>query len=522
MILPVLLLSAALLLPMPALAASEDCSGYLRISPVSTYVQMVLKRADAGIAQAQSSSAAADFAPLHTPGWLRSIDRAVRSLLDSELRVGEREQELALASACLHLDSTLLSCAIDRTRTEIHSALQRGSWVGLWQLIDLLGFLQERQRQLVLGATDPLYRDTQWHRTRSFDPQEATYGTLSESTSAATCGDGLIQGAEECDDGNGSDGDGCGTGCTSEVCPFHSDYLTPGVTGYGCDATVMTAGDRLLFPPMESELNALQVLGATYGSFASILSDTSTGQQYNTDTSVHRTADGCVRWLGVCLANSSAPCSQDSDCYGSLGGICLQTKLVGAVRASNRHPFALEKDAWNSVRVFRTLRQKEGEARYSRDEETGRAPSMFSTAFRLYERDVSSLQGAWEALMFAEGVDPQRMIEDALSPFSGVVSSISTLANSPKGMRAFAERLSLYLLRTCMDRPCTLRLLHILKIVKTDSCFPYTNGEFLEHSCQEPDWKVCIDAVKETESDASDLPGFSPFAVTYPEPECSE
>ncbi len=51
----------------------------------------------------------------------------------------------------------------------------------------------------------------------------------------STCGDGLITGAEECDDGNTNDGDGCGKSCTVEVvtsrgggsgggCPYGTRY----------------------------------------------------------------------------------------------------------------------------------------------------------------------------------------------------------------------------------------------------------------------------------------------------------
>ena len=33
-----------------------------------------------------------------------------------------------------------------------------------------------------------------------------------------SCGDGLVEGVEECDDGNPVDGDGCDTNCTNTAC----------------------------------------------------------------------------------------------------------------------------------------------------------------------------------------------------------------------------------------------------------------------------------------------------------------
>jgi cysteine-rich repeat protein len=40
----------------------------------------------------------------------------------------------------------------------------------------------------------------------------------------AVCGNGILEGSEECDDGNNNDGDGCGTNCQTEIPASDCDY----------------------------------------------------------------------------------------------------------------------------------------------------------------------------------------------------------------------------------------------------------------------------------------------------------
>lgn len=54
----------------------------------------------------------------------------------------------------------------------------------------------------------------------------------------AVCGDGSQQGGEQCDDGNTVDGDGCDSGCTLEVCGNGSQQ-----SGEECDDGNLTSGD---------------------------------------------------------------------------------------------------------------------------------------------------------------------------------------------------------------------------------------------------------------------------------------
>ncbi len=68
------------------------------------------------------------------------------------------------------------------------------------------------------------------------------------------CGNGKVDSAETCDDGNRVDGDGCSSRCTLELCA--NGHLDPGeecddgnlIPGDGCSAacTIDTCGDRVL------------------------------------------------------------------------------------------------------------------------------------------------------------------------------------------------------------------------------------------------------------------------------------
>ncbi|RYZ68156.1 MAG: DUF4215 domain-containing protein [Proteobacteria bacterium] len=70
---------------------------------------------------------------------------------------------------------------------------------------------------------------------------------LSVSLGSPSCGDGLLTGEEQCDDGNETAGDGCSASCTSEdlpgsdVCPGADAVLAAGAEGtYGARLTVST------------------------------------------------------------------------------------------------------------------------------------------------------------------------------------------------------------------------------------------------------------------------------------------
>lgn len=64
-----------------------------------------------------------------------------------------------------------------------------------------------------------IYDDFQFYnRALSQNEINMEYNSQSAGTCALTCGDGLVTGTEQCDDGNSVNGDGCTSMCTAEVC----------------------------------------------------------------------------------------------------------------------------------------------------------------------------------------------------------------------------------------------------------------------------------------------------------------
>ena len=71
--------------------------------------------------------------------------------------------------------------------------------------------------------------------------------TLDAVLNPAVCGNGILDGNEECDDGNAINGDGCSTACKLEplpninTCPGHELTLAPAGNGYVASITASTA-----------------------------------------------------------------------------------------------------------------------------------------------------------------------------------------------------------------------------------------------------------------------------------------
>jgi hypothetical protein len=108
----------------------------------------------------------------------------------------------------------------------------------------------------------------------------------------------------------------------------------------------------------------------------------------------------------------------------------------------------------------------------------------------------SYLQGREEAAIFPQAIDPQLQIADALTSLHSAVSKLAKLATEKTGVRQFVLRYAYFLRRTCMYRPCSLMLDQVIKIASTDDCFPYTNGDFLMDSADNPRWERCKEAAK--------------------------
>ncbi len=545
-----LLLLIGLLLPQATFAASQVCGMLLpgnvnapAVMPVNpTYISPVLDRIQTGIEVSRQSPSASDFAQ-YAPDWIRQIDNAARSLLDSELRVAQQQRDLQEVTACHHLDRVLLLCATDRVVTELHTAFQNNSWGAILRLVELLSFTHQRELQLMKGGTDPFFRDRTWHVNHGFDPAGTIYGIPPEEgeTYDAICGDGYLVAPEECDDGNTGGGDGCSAVCTSEMCIFSSDYTEPSASGFGCDAEVMGQGGRAMFEPLRIELvqeqfiedmlreqqeraAALAQLQLSIDPTAEI--DPTGGFTVRT----HQTAVGCQDTRGFCEGDASIPCSETATCRAFGAGTCIITDLKGISINPERHTFSLERDHWRVISAFSRLRREQGLARVHRSDlqqdayipgtlpSSGELPE--SQQRRSYYREVSANQGNWEARGFVLGAEPQLLVLDKLKDLQKAIAKLAQFAASRQGLRAMVVRFSYFLLRTCMDRPCSLRLERIVKIALTDECFPYTTGLFAQSSCDNPSWQICHDAIADVESQYTPDEGFEEFDPPFPEPTC--
>jgi cysteine-rich repeat protein len=512
----------AAVVPTRAGAQGATCAALRDVVPVGEYVKMVLARADAGMQYAAGVGGGEGGESL-TPaaGWIRTADRALRGVLDTELRVTAQQRDLTDATACLHIDRVLLHCRMDEVRQQMRSALQAGSWGQVETLTDLLEFLQERERQLVNGALSPRARDTDWAVRRTFDPPGAAFGERVDGV--PVCGDGMIGAGEECDDGNTADGDDCSGTCMSNVCPFHSDYADATVFG-GCASIVLEEGNRLALPSVAAEHAALVWLEQSLIATQPV----DQGEMNQRQPPVA----GCMDARGTCEVLPSLPCTEGNDCLVAGGGACVMDDAARMSRTPERHALSADGDPLRVLAAFQQQRRDQGAQRRQRTDlllpgerrpdgdivpvepqTIGQASAL--PGRRSYYAGVSAQQGAREAVLFALTADPRLSIAAALQPLREATTALAGLTDAREGLRDLVIRFAAFLLRSCTDRPCNVLLQRIIAIAETDACFPYTSGAYLNHTCENPSWKACADAIES--GDAGMVEG---LLGVMPEPEC--
>lgn len=535
--------SMFVLQPEPAQALlSPDCKDALQsLPPVSShFTERVLERASAGLTFASTQSAHANF-NTYLPSWIRAIETAFLSLLDTQFRIVQTERDLLRNTACLRIDVYLLECKIDEVRTAFHQAIVGKRTESILRLQSLLHFLNQHLQVLVEGARDPSYQDPFWHRSFLFDNPSGPYvfGTPATTVTLPTCGNDIIEVGEECDGGIG-----CNPMCQTEMCPFHTDYLPPNVIGFGCDLDILTP--RTAHRPTADERASLQSLTtqvSTYLLQAQQIMDL----QQQTGTSpvpsaprLHRTAGGCLR--NFCEFNRQMQCTENIDCQQSGMGNCVSGLKRGSCERNSsqscindaecgfgdrcitaedanwwelRGPFSIEKDEPRILDVFRETREADGESREFPDvykfpqEFSALSPSTsgvspnttgFGAMFQFIARPAlqlfSRLQEQGDSTIFPIGSDPLLEMRGALGPLRGAVGSFATLASDRSGMREFAIAFAYFIRRTCVYQPCNMILEKIIRIALADECFPYTNGSFLGDSCESPRSEKCIQAAK--------------------------
>jgi len=272
---------AALALPLWVEASGCDTVDQIlqSVEPVSDhYTRRVLQRAQAGISFAQGlSSTFEDDDFLY---WLDKSYRSMSQIVDTDLRVIVPNRDLEEATACLHIDLFLIETMMEKVRCEIEDAFAESNGSAIEILRDVLFFLNDRYRALLLGNMDNTNEDQQWWFKQTFDQPDGTSAGewLSAPYNTTLCCNNVNWTCEPtenyCQGSAFLTEDGCvdNSQCTVregheptdyKMCPFHSDYLSPTVivqtyemdfskdppsvkplekpiaAGYGCDLTVL-------------------------------------------------------------------------------------------------------------------------------------------------------------------------------------------------------------------------------------------------------------------------------------------
>lgn len=506
---------------------SDDCKMLLELEPISSdYVKEVLKRADAGIASAKKSAADTEFSKTAV-SWARSISTAWAEMLDTDVQVSDQSQSLNTESACLQFDTQILHCKIAEVRDELRAQFEIGSWLGIVQLQDLLLFLNKRLEQLRIGALDGLYKDPLWDHQFNFDsPSSDTPET------------------------------------PRAMCPFNTDYAPAFLNGFGCDLDAME-GRWDKYTPMKAEYQSLEVLmdqvdiyRKTAQEFLSVQQDID--QLFGNESTLpeppperkHINAFGCVG-QGFCADDETKRCFEDMDCGKNVtcdipktvcdtnraqrcktdqqcgeGGKCIQEEPIDALHEL-RGPFSLGKNQLSILSDFlgvRTAQElsrtfsselkfaeefEEGEEKDSRKYEDDFAPFRWGRADTREQVRVLGQQIArTEASIYPEAIDSGLEVANALTSLRAAVSNLARLASqredssdpdSKPGVRDFVIRYAYFLRRTCVHRPCNLILDQAIKIALANACFPYTNGEYLGDTEDDPRWQKCKQAAGITE-----------------------
>ena len=558
LLLPAFLLLLAA--PAANAAPSEICAQIKNLPPVSdNYVRRVLERADDGIEFAKSAPDSSD-ADRYRGSWALMVITGWAQLLDAQITRTDEERELSQVTACLHFDQLLLDCKMDEVREELRTSVDRGSLQAIRRLLALLEFLQQRKKSLTAGALDPLYSDPTWGVSYAFDnpdeywccPQNQA-GNICTQLSQESC-DNYQGGAyltlnacteAGCVPPEGEDPD------DGVLCPFNADYAPAFESGFGCDIDVLQP--RADYEPLAAELEALTIIKEQVDTYRRNGRDLLEVQQRiddlfeNESTTPevpperkHVQAFGCGWTAGYCTNDDEIRCSSDEECGNGTceipdgvcegnraircgndsqcgdNGPCSDEAELPAVRAL-RGPFSLEKDqiailadflgeraAQEISRSFEDDLKVSTEFPEDRSEESDlrsyedRNPllQIFRNAGRQSAQAWSRVQARMEALIFPEAVDAPLEVAESLKDLRGAVSDLSKLASEKDGLRAFVARYAYFINRTCVYRPCQMMLEQVIRIVTTDECFPYTNGEYLSDDPDSPRWEKCKQAAE--------------------------
>jgi|GEM_PF-1690889 len=525
------------------------------LDAISAYAKQVLERADDGLTHAKAGGATPDFLSI-MPGWMLSIASAWAGLTDTSTQRTDSVAELRSVSACLHFDLTLIDCKIDEVRKEIRTQSARGSFVALIRLTSLLQFLNDRREQLTIGALDPQYPDPSWGSRYSFDAPSAVWCTpakagdkcVGEPIEDCTArGGAAYQTLASCEEyalpKTGITGD------KGRLCPFDANYAPAFDNGFGCD--VETMEPRKVYPPIAAELESLKAINTSLEEYRKTAVEAMElqnqmnklfGKQSSSSSAPavreHLNAFGCG-WMGgwcddditmrcisdldcantcvfsdkVCKDNRAIRCNSDDQCGND--GPCIEA--AEPTLRSIRGNFSVDRDQLTILSIFLGTRSQQEISRVFRNdlmtaselpandqqarEKRARDDAdifhaLWRSSIRMAVQAWSRMQARNETFMYPEAIDGPLETAHALSDLHTNIAKIARISSEKTGLRAFVARYASFLSRSCIYRPCSMLLEQAIRLSTTDECFPYTNGEYLDDTKDNPRWEKCKDAAK--------------------------
>ena len=466
------------------------------------YLHPVITRIDDGLARASLGSPSTNLAYVFL-SWLEEMKDAFVGSIDTETRIVLEAEDLIHISPCLHHDLLVLEEKIEEINEAIKNAPTSTNIEYIRMLKEVLKYANTRYNHLIKGATDPGYEDVNYYTWQSFDvtgwcclaPIETTSCVEGDRTTCESLG-GVLYGTWQ----------DCSQTCKSPVpvpspqtpmCPFHSNYLPPVASGYGCDASAMAALSAN--PSFDEERNALADFEGKRDMFLveqegnlhvadTLLTDvgrtvTPTASQRIRANRIHKEVWGCTEQINSVIGEETA-------------------LPAGAVRTELRGPFSLTKNEIRLVTLTDRLLQERGKAReqenslkYPYEFEAGSPERLDAEAeeaalpgfakliremLRTYFTEYNTEQAQQEALPLIQSIDVQQRVAEEFEVLREPMMEFGELASKPdKGSRQFVNNMATFLRKSCIYRPCNVLLDTILDMVANDSCFPYTTGAFL-------------------------------------------
>jgi len=493
-----------------------DVSDILDLTPISEYTKEVIRRAEAGLSYADSSSDAdLELSILFIP-WLDRIVTAMTSLVDTDVRVSREEIDFRQNTPCLFGDLLIIEAEIEKVRCELSSGTVGPDKVNpqkITRLKALLQFLDERHRVLSIGGLDPKYEDKTWHQKQAFDdpstvwcsimyaPEGENYicKQLPEEQCWGEGGAATFNTETSCLESLGYSPDDEDQDDAERMCPFHSDYLPPTSYGYGCDKSALQNFSS--HTPIREEYDALDKLIEKRNDFINQVYDLKQltidlyalterpvpnldnfGMAVNGN---HKKISGCIDSVQNPVVNAT---KKQINVLFQKGATF--TELRGPFSIGKNEPkiwreFLQQRRGWGNAREHADELKTPGEfASQSEREDAEREDKQlvvherfFRTIGRAFMEFWNKEQSARESASIGKSFDVPLDTSLEFEEMQRQVQEMAVLAtNINQGARSFTRKFAWFLRASCLFRPCSMQLDNVIKIAVQSVCFPYSTG----------------------------------------------